>query len=147
MQCTAINRPKIQSTLRFFKIGKFLDKHSFSKTRYLVSDNFCFLYFRFMVPCIILYSTNNQQIQLYAVNFIPLLGSLYMFRVFYTPIIRSTIFNTVSIQEEIKSRLKLGNACYYLVQNLFSSRLLSKNLKIKMYRTIILPVVLYGCET
>ena len=30
--------------------------------------------------------------QLYAVNFIPLLGSLYMFRVFYTPIIRSTIF-------------------------------------------------------
>jgi len=33
------------------------------------------------------------------------------------------------------------------VQNLFSSRLLSKNLKIKIYRTIILPVVLYGCET
>jgi hypothetical protein len=30
--------------------------------------------------------------QLYVVNFIPLLGSLYMFRVFYTPIIRSTIF-------------------------------------------------------
>ena len=30
--------------------------------------------------------------QLYAVNFIPLLGSFYMFRVFYTPIIRSTIF-------------------------------------------------------
>jgi hypothetical protein len=42
---------------------------------------------------------------------------------------------------------KLGNACYHLVQNLFSSRLLSKNLKIKIYRTIILPVVLYGCET
>ena len=38
------------------------------------------------------YSMNNQQMQLYAVNFIPLLGSLYMFRVFYTPIIRSTIF-------------------------------------------------------
>ena len=34
--------------------------------------------------------------QLYAVNFIPLLGSLYMFRVFYTPIIRSTILETVS---------------------------------------------------
>ena len=28
-----------------------------------------------------------------------------------------------------------------------SSRLLSKNLKIKIYRTIILPFVLYGCET
>ena len=40
-----------------------------------------------------------------------------------------------------------GNACYHSVQNLLSSRLLSKNLKIKIYRTIILPVVLYGCET
>jgi len=38
---------------------------------------------------------NNQQMQLYAVNFIPLPGSLYMFRVFYTPIIRSTIFNCI----------------------------------------------------
>ena len=53
----------------------------------------------------------------------------------------------VTIQEEIKSRLKLGNACYYSVQNLLSSRLLSKNLKIKIYKTTILPVVLYGCET
>jgi len=35
-----------------------------------------------------------------------------------------------SIQEEIKSRMKLGNACYYLGQNLLSSSLLSKNLKI-----------------
>ena len=43
--------------------------------------------------------------------------------------------------------MKLGNACYYSVQNLLSSRLLSKNLKIKIYRTIILRVVLYGCET
>jgi hypothetical protein len=43
------------------------------------------------------------------------------------------------IQKEIKSRLKLGNACYHSVQNL-SSSLLSKNLKIKIYRTIILPV-------
>jgi hypothetical protein len=51
-----------------------------------------------------------------------------------------------SIQEEVKSRLKLGNACYYSVQNLLSSRLLSKNLKITIYRNIILPIVLYGCE-
>ena len=43
--------------------------------------------------------------------------------------------------------MKLGNACYYSVQNLLSSSLLSKNLKIKIYRTIILPIVLYGCET
>ena len=59
----------------------------------------------------------------------------------------TTLTNKNSIQEEIKSRLKVGNACYYSVQNLLSSSLLSKKLKIKIYRTIILPVVLYGCET
>jgi len=59
----------------------------------------------------------------------------------------TTLTNKHSIQEEIKSRLKSGNACYYSVQNLLSSSLLSKKLKIKIYRTIILPVVLCGCET
>jgi len=59
----------------------------------------------------------------------------------------TTLTNQNSIQEEIMSRLKLGNACYFSVQNLLSSRLLSKNLKIKIYRTIILRVGLYGCET
>ena len=52
-----------------------------------------------------------------------------------------------SIQEKIKSRLKSGNACYQRVQNLLSSSFLSKNIKIKIYGTIISPVVLYGCET
>ena len=52
-----------------------------------------------------------------------------------------------SIQEEIKSRFKSGNACHHSVQNLLSSSLLRKYLKIKIYRTIILPVVLYGCES
>ena len=59
----------------------------------------------------------------------------------------TTLTNQNSIPEEIKSRLRPGNACYHSVQNFLSSRLLSKNLKIKIYRTIILPVVLYGCET
>jgi len=59
----------------------------------------------------------------------------------------TTLTNQNSIQEEIKSRLKSGNACYHTVQNILSSGLLSKNLKIKIYKTIILPVVLYGCET
>ena len=54
----------------------------------------------------------------------------------------TTLTNQNSIQKEIKSRLKLRNACYHSVQNLFSSSLLSKNLKIKIYRTKILPVVL-----
>jgi len=52
---------------------------------------------------------------------------------------------TVDLERE--SRLKSGSACYHSVQILLSSRLLSKNLEIKIYRTIILPVVLYGCET
>jgi len=47
------------------------------------------------------------------------------------------------MQEEIKNRLKSENACYHVVQNLLSTSLLSKHLKIM----IILPVVLYGCET
>ena len=59
----------------------------------------------------------------------------------------ATLTNQNSIQEEIKSRLKSGNACYHSVQNLSSSSLLSKNLKIEINRTIILPVVVYGCET
>jgi hypothetical protein len=59
----------------------------------------------------------------------------------------TTLTNQNSIQEEIKSRLNSGNTCYHLVQNLLSFSLLSKNLKIKIYRTIMLTVVLYGCET
>jgi hypothetical protein len=57
-----------------------------------------------------------------------------------------TVTNQNLIQEEIKRRLNSGNACHYSVQNLLSSRLLSKNLKIRIYKTTILPVVLYGCE-
>ena len=58
-----------------------------------------------------------------------------------------TLTNQNSIPEEIKSRLRAGNACYHSLQYLLSSRLLSKNLKIKIYRTIILPAVFYRCET
>jgi hypothetical protein len=49
--------------------------------------------------------------------------------------------NQNSIQEEIKNRLKSGNVCHLSVQNLSSSDLLSKNIKVKIYRTIIFPVV------
>ena len=45
----------------------------------------------------------------------------------------------------MKSRLRSENACYHSVQNLLSSSLFSRKLKIIIYRTIILPVVLYGC--
>ena len=40
-----------------------------------------------------------------------------------------------------------GNACYYSLEENVLSRLLSKKLKVNTYKTIILPVVLYGCET
>jgi hypothetical protein len=51
------------------------------------------------------------------------------------------------MQEENKGRLNSGNACYHSVQSLLSSRLLSRNVMVKIYKTIILPVALYGCET
>jgi len=59
----------------------------------------------------------------------------------------TTWTNQDPIQEDIKSRLKWGNACHLSMQNLLSFSLLSRIIKIKLYRTIILLVVLYGCET
>jgi hypothetical protein len=51
------------------------------------------------------------------------------------------------IQEEIKRRLNFGNALHHSVHNLLASRLLSKNVKVRKYKTIILSMVLHGCET
>jgi hypothetical protein len=59
----------------------------------------------------------------------------------------TTVTNQNLISEEIKRRWNSGNACYHSIQNLLSSRLLSSNIKIGIYRSIIFPVVLYGCET
>jgi glycerol-3-phosphate O-acyltransferase len=59
----------------------------------------------------------------------------------------TTLTDQNCIHEEIKSRLNSGNAYYHSVQSLLSSRLLSRKVKVKIYKTIILPVVLYGCET
>ena len=58
----------------------------------------------------------------------------------------TTLTHQNSIPEEIKSRLRSGNACYHSVQNLLSSRLLSKNLKIKIYRTIIFLLFCMGVK-
>jgi hypothetical protein len=59
----------------------------------------------------------------------------------------TTLTDQNCMLEEIKSILNSGNACYHSFQSLLSSRLLSRNGKVKTYKTIILPVVLYGCET
>jgi hypothetical protein len=58
----------------------------------------------------------------------------------------TTVRNQNLIQEEIKRRLNSSNACCHSVQNLSSSRLLYKKIKIRIYKTTILPVVLYRCE-
>jgi len=58
----------------------------------------------------------------------------------------TTLTNQNSIQEEIKSRLKSGNACYHAVQNLLSSSLLSKIIKINIYKTIVLPYFCVGVK-
>jgi hypothetical protein len=59
----------------------------------------------------------------------------------------TTLTDQNCVHKEIKSRLNSGNASCHSVQSLLSSRLLSRNLKVKIYKTIILPVVLYRCET
>jgi hypothetical protein len=61
--------------------------------------------------------------------------------------LETTLTDQNCIHEEIKSRLNSVNACYHLVQSLLTSRLLCRNVKVKIYKTKILPVVLYGCET
>jgi uncharacterized membrane protein len=83
-------------------------------------------------------SRQNQNIRIADESFEKVTKTKYLGR---------TPTNQNYIHDEIKSRLNSRNACYYSVQNLSSSRLISKNLKIKIYKTVILPVVLYGCET
>jgi hypothetical protein len=61
--------------------------------------------------------------------------------------LETTVTNQNLNHEKTRSSLNLGNACYHSDQNLSSSHLLSKKIKIKIYKTIILPAALYGCET
>ncbi|KAJ4437965.1 hypothetical protein ANN_13904 [Periplaneta americana] len=59
----------------------------------------------------------------------------------------ATATNISGTPREIKRRINMGNACYYSVEKLLSSSLLLKNLKVRIYKTVILPDVLYGGET
>jgi hypothetical protein len=58
-----------------------------------------------------------------------------------------TVTDQNCIHKEIKRRLNSRNAHYQLVQSLLSSCLLSGNVKVRIYKTIILPFVLHGCKT
>ena len=57
-----------------------------------------------------------------------------------------TVTNTNDIREKIKRRINMGNACYYSLEKILSSHLLSKKLKVNTYKTIS-TFILYGCET
>jgi hypothetical protein len=59
----------------------------------------------------------------------------------------TTLTDQNCMHEEIKSRINAGNACYHSIHSLLSSRLLSRNAKVKIQKAITRPVVLYGCET
>ena len=60
--------------------------------------------------------------------------------------VKVPIRGRLHLANEMKSRINIGNACYYSLDKIVSSRLLSKKLKVKTYKTIILPVVLYSCK-
>ena len=83
----------------------------------------------------VLINKRNEQAILKKFIFTEYIQCVYFYRV-YTVCFKylgTTLTNQNSIVEEIKSRLRSGNASHYSVQNRLSSRLLSKNLKIKIY--------------
>jgi len=54
---------------------------------------------------------------------------------------------TCPIEEEIKERIVLGTKAYYANLKFFKSRLVTKKSKLKLYRTVIRPIVTYASET
>ena len=96
-------------------------------------------YFNWPVPLELVLSRDQNAVRSRSIK----IGNNSFERVEDLKYLGTTLTNQNSIQEEIKSSLQPGNACYHSVQNI----LLSTNSKIKIYRTIILPVVLYWCET
>jgi hypothetical protein len=75
------------------------------------------------------------------------IGSIWFENVAQFTYLGTTITNENVIQEEFKRILNSGNGCYHSVKKLLCSRLLSKNITIRIYKTKILSVALYGCET
>ena len=59
----------------------------------------------------------------------------------------SIVNENKSIEEEIKGRISLGNKAFYANKDLFKSKLLIKNSKLRIYKTLVRPVVTYACET
>jgi hypothetical protein len=74
-------------------------------------------------------------------------GACYCLLIYKFKYLGTTLTDRNNVHEGIKSRIKSGNSFYHSVHILLSSRLLSRKLKVKIYKIIILPVVLYVCET
>ena len=108
-----------------------------------VSNCYCTLMFSFDSPSYLVRSWDQNTGQKHNIK----TGNTSFGRVEQFKYLGTIITNHNCIHEETKSRVRPGNACNHSVQNLLSPSLLSKNIKIKIYRTIILPVILYGCET
>ena len=91
--------------------------------------------------------TSRHQNVIQNQNIVGLIGNLSFEKVEKLRYLGVTITNTNDIREEIKRRINMGNECCYSLEKILSPHLLSKKLKANTYKTIILPVVLYGCET
>ena len=61
--------------------------------------------------------------------------------------LRTTLIYQNCFLEQSKRRLNTGNACHWSVPNLLYVPLLSKIIETEVYKTIIFPMVLYGCES
>jgi len=59
----------------------------------------------------------------------------------------STVNTDNTIEVEIKERITLGNKAFFANKKIFQNKLISKNAKLKLYFSVIKPVVTYACET
>jgi len=59
----------------------------------------------------------------------------------------STVNTDSKIEEEIKERIALGNKAFFANKKIFQMKLISKNAKLKLYFSVIRPVVTYACKT
>ena len=85
----------------------------------------------------------HRHTYLYVGYYIVVIGNLSFENVEKFIYLGVTVANTNDIREEIKCRIDMGNACYNSLEKILSSRLLSKKLKVKTYKTIRLYYRLY----
>ena len=75
------------------------------------------------------------------------INSSYIEQVQQYKYLGSIINDSNSVEEEVKDRIALGTKAYCVNQKFFKSRLVTKSSKLKLYRTVIRPIVTYASET